>query len=1202
MIASTSKPQPSLTPIPAIAAFAIRCRWRRHRSCQGQSWPQALCSSAQAVPAWLAVPSPSVQLAMDVILIPAISHHCVSPSACLVKHTTEPPDLDTKHPLRHSFTKYGNQAARRPVKTLLISVAVAAVLIYPFPFLYTNDFTNGASNLPHHVWTSAQPFQGPVDTRPDVVMRSIWVHGSYMNALQPEVLQSALEIQDELLGPTLNFDPRRLSDHKYPADIDTDLTTDMRDSFHASNGLTNSSWFFHSPLQYWLCSKDRIAGDHSIIRTVNEGSRQATLINTTLRHSIVFSGKRFEGHRLVAADTLVITLIHMLDSPVGRQWERKAEQLARRKSKQWRIIPPDGRSYASTLYEFRFQPLSFQDDLFLGVAYTATALYFFVSLSRMRALKSRLGLIIAVTVQIAMSIMSSFTICAIWKIDLSKIPREVYPLIILTVGLENIFRFINAVILTPSDRSTSTRTGEALGKTGYIALASVSQNIAILWMLSKIVSPQISAFCTFAALALCFDFFYLLTFFTAVLSIDVRRTELSDSLTRVSTRKEPYSTSDSQPRKTWGDAVLRVETAVSTRVAGTIVIIAFVIMAQWHFFDNESLFQTILRLWRSSSQPHPTRSSSTAFLSVDIHQARTPTSWLRMQDHETAHEVIQAIKPHANRYIAQVYDPLIFVLDGSDRTPTSFGDSQLLPAAQGFFIAVISILAVVSLLMNYLLWDELPEAGAEDRPDDKPLLSVKTLSLGHALDIVLLKASNDGIIATVGLDRWIRIWDIRNGMFNYIVQDPGSDIDPFPVLAMAIDNDSNWLALLSAKDKVMLWNIPERRWGPVMSVEIKGRTPATFCFGYHKTELIDPVLVVRHNGIMTEMHMETNETKELQICRSPLVAALPHFEKPSPQYPHPPPRILTSSKRGCVHVASQFEPDWVSEGLEIPDPEDDKEIRSILPLPALSSFLACRDHTVDLIDMFTHKVTHTFATKSMKPNTLRCFHSTRRRPQCGSVGLASLAIAYTCAETGSCILQSYLPQREGDTICFRDPWKPGSKTCCLWRETVEHKYEVQNPGEWQALQIGYVVGVRKRETRAGVKETGSHSTLSPGTSGLRRRGGNGTHSLSHSISKSEMDDEDSWEVWSINARGDRSSTPLCDANQNHESLLVNGLGPMEKAGKSVIAVALGNIIKVITVGSDKFDGTQEESDDSAFVGMAASRKKKPSISTRKRTA
>ncbi|KAG4442611.1 hypothetical protein IFR05_001941 [Cadophora sp. M221] len=1117
--------------------------------------------------------------------------------------TTEPPQLDHKHPLRAAFTRYGSYSARHPVITLLISVATAAILIYPFPFLYTNNFTSGSSNLPHHVWTSAQPFEGLSTTEPDVVMRSIWVHGSYMKALEPEVLLRALEIQDDLLGSTINFDPRRPPTERATINATSSLTPDMRDTFHAVNGLSDSSWFFHSPLQYWSCDGENVLLDKDIISTVNERSRQSTSVNVTLRHSIVFSGKRFEDHRLVAADALVITLVHMLDSPVGRQWEKKAQALARRNSDQWRLYPEDGRSLSNTLYEFRFQPLSFQDDLFLGAIYSSIVLYFLISLSKLRALKSRLGLIVAVMAQIAVSIMSSFTICAIFKIDLSKIPREAYPLVILTVGLENIFRLINAVIVTPSSNSTASRIGEALGQTGHVALAGVSQNLAILWMLSKYVSPQVTAFCTFAAIALTFDFFYLLTFFAAVLSVDVRRTELSDSLNRVATLSRPTSPQQ-QPKQTWMDAMLRGESAFSTRIAGTIVMTGFILIAQWHFFDNESLGQTARRVVHLlKSQPQPPRSPQASFLSVDIHQARTPTAWLRMQDHETAQEVINVVKPNANSYIARVHDPLVFVLNGSDRTPTQFGVRPFLPAAYDFarnqfgvfMITVIVTLAAVSILMNYLLWDELPENENDNRPHDEPLLSVKTLNNGHSLDVILMSASRDGIIASVGLDRLIRIWDVRRGVMGYIVQDFESHVDPFPVLAIAIDGDSNWLALLSGHDRVYLWNIPERRWGPSMEVSVKGRKPVAFCFGYDSTEFINPLLVVRYNGTMTELRVESNGSVEVGICRSPLVSVRQHFEKPLAASPNPPTRVVTSSRKGCVHIASQLEAGWVSDSVDIPCPPGDQAITSVLPLPALSSFLAVRTRSVDLVDIVTHKITHTFTTQPMKPDSLRCFHSTRRRPQCGSVGLSNLAIAYTNVETGNVILQSYLPERDGDTICFRDPYTPGSKTCCLWRETVEQRYEIENPGEWEALKIGYLVGVRKREPPK--PKAKSHPIAN---SGLRRRGVQLPRTLSSEKYLSGTED-DVWEVWSISSRGEMTSTPLCGYAES-DNLLISGLGPLHTMGRSSIVVGLGNVVKVITVGNDHFDGGESSTDDALFVGMAAAtttRRKKTSVGARK---
>lgn len=1029
-----------------------------------------------------------------------------------------------------------------------------------------------------------------------------------MKALELNVLKTAMEIQDSLLGPTINFDPKRPANQLHMGPLTDDLSIDMRDSFHAINGLSNSSWFFHSPLQYWACSTENVAEDKDIITTVNQHSKQATSVNVTLRHSIVFSGKRFENHRLVAADALVITLIHMIDSPVGRQWERKAEELALKKSNHWNLYPEDGRSLGSMLYEFRFQPLSSQDDLLLGLTYAVFALYFATSLSQLRALKSRLGLIFAVMTQIALSIMSSFTICAIFKIDLSQMPRALYPIVILAVGLGNIFRFINAVIITPPQHSISARMGEALGQTAYIAIAGVAQNLVILWVLGNIGVPQIRPFCIFAAIAILFDFFYLLTFFAAVLSVDVQRTELSDTLGRASLRNgHLIDANPVSPRKTWLDALLTNKAPFSTTLASSVVMIGIVLIAQRHFFDNESWTQTGSRMISFMTyRSQIARPASTALLSVDIHQARTPTAWLRLQDHQTAHEVIKVIKPNANRYIARVYDPLIFVVKGSDRTPNSSGVRPFLPAAYDFLqdqfgvflVTVVIIVAAVSLLMNYLLWDDSPDGEENGRSDDDPLLAVKTLNQGHVLDILFMAASADGIIVSVELGRLIRVWDIRVGIMSYAVHDPDIEIDPFPILGIAIDSDSNWLALLSGQDKVFLWNIPERRWGPSIDVEVRGRRPAAFFFGQDPSELVDPLYLVRYDGLMSELHAEPDKSRKLQICRSTLNLALQLSEKPNTTSPNPPLRILTSSKKGCIHIATEQETGWTTQDIETPHTEDDNKILSILTLPLLGAFLAIRDHSVDLIDVTTHKTTYTFKTTSIKPGTLRCFHSTRRRPQCGSVGLASLALAYTSLETGECILQSYLPRRDGDTICFRSPSTPGSKTCCLWRETVEHRHVVENPGQWEALPSGYLIGVRKREL---VSTTIKSEIGRPiANTGLRRRGANLPRR--HSNSPIAFEEEDSWEVWSLSARGERSSVPLCGPNEQ-DNLLISSLGPMTKVGKRSIAVGLGNVVKVITVGIEKFDGAESEDDD-VFVGMSAppaNRRKKTSLRVRKQS-
>lgn len=764
-----------------------------------------------------------------------------------------------------------------------MSVAVATMLIYPIPFLFTTDFINGASNLPHHAWTVAQPLPYGAAIHPDVMMRSIWVHSSYMQALDKNLLSSALDLQDELLGSTKGFNPSggRREDRVIPQDSDLDLSPKQRDSFHAINGLTNQSWFFHSPLQYWDCSRERIFADPDILATVNDRKNQSTSVNVTLRHSIVFSGKRFEERRLTAADALVITLVYLRDSPIGRQWERKTAMLPDKVADKWDMYPPDGHTSTSQLYEFHFRPISRQDSVVLSIAYALTVVYFFLSLSKLRAFKSKFGLILTVLAQTAFCLMSSFTICAIFRVDLSRIPRAAYPLVVLAMSLENIFRLINAVILTPAEDSTSSRIGHAFGETAYTAIASSMQNGILLAALSRWVSPGVSAFCIFAAIAIVFDLFYLSTFFLSVLSVDVRRTELSEALAKVSMRHN-RAVSEMKSRTPW-ELILQGKMTLSTRIAGTIIMLGFVLIAQWHFFEDDTILHFLGRMLRGS---HFADASSIEKSSLDkIHQARSPKSWLRMQDHETAQEIISIIKPTAHSYVARVYEPVVFVMKGADRMP-HLKEPTLLPAAYDFInhqltrflVIIVFILAAVRLLTNYLLWEE-DATGGDHHLDGGALLSLKSFPGGHVLDVAMMAAAPDGHVVSVGLDRLIRVWDIRPGGINYVLADGDkSDDAPFPVFAMTMDDSSRWLAILSSY-KVALWNLKDRRWGPTLPVDLYGQKPEAFFFNpTNEHEVIPRLVLVRRNGTLTEFVPETGEGEDFGICRSPLTCVRPLFE------------------------------------------------------------------------------------------------------------------------------------------------------------------------------------------------------------------------------------------------------------------------------------------------------------------------------------
>ncbi|KAH8664066.1 sterol-sensing domain of SREBP cleavage-activation-domain-containing protein [Xylariales sp. PMI_506] len=1110
--------------------------------------------------------------------------------------TTEAPVLSPTHPLRNAFTRYGRYAARHVVTTLLISIAVASILIYPFPFLYTTDFTNGASNLPHHVWTDAQPLEDKGGIEPDVFMRCIWVHGNYMEALNQDILLGALELQNELLGPTVDFSPRQLPPPIETVDLsnmtELDLDPRQRDTFHIVNGLTDESWFFHSPLLYWSCDAGKIATDADVVATVNAKKNQHTSVNVTLRHSIVFSGKRFEDRQLVAADAVVITLIHRRNSPIGRIWEEKARDLALKMADKWDVYPADGRSLPNQLYEFQFRPLSYTDTFALVVAYSLTFLYFAVSLTKLRAVKSKVGLVITVMTQLILSMLSSFTICAILKIDLSRIPRFAYPVVIFAMSLENIFRLINAVILTNADDNTSNRVGYAFGDTAHIALASVAQNLLILWGLSHLVSPGVSAFCTFAAIAIILDFFYLSTFFLSVLSVDVRRTELSDALAKASIRNH-RTPAEAKARQTWLDAMLQGKIAMSTRIAGTVVMLGFVLIAQWHFFQNDHLLTSIWRMLTKNSKNLHNLGTDSSPLNMDIHQARTLTSWLRLQDHETAREVIHVVKPEAHSYIARVFDPIVFVKRGADRMPFA-KERLLLPAVYDFVrhqsapfvVTVLILIALVRLLMNYLLWDELAESRSVTLHEEQPLLQVKTLSGGHSLDVAMLATSMDGHIVSVGLDRVVRVWDIKTGGNYMLVGNDKVEIN-FPILAMCINDESKWLALLTP-ESVLLWDLHEQRWGPSVAVDLFRHRPEAFFFTADDSLGLQPLVIVRRDGTMTEIRPGTEEVDNYVVSEDGTivsVGALLDKAKSST-------KVITSSREGQVHCLNQDNSGWNFNSVDIPRPRD-KEFMTIVALPELGFLLVVRVQSIDLVDASTYQSIHSFHTDPIQPKSLKAFHSKRRTMRCGSVGLKFLTFAYLNAFTRDLIVQTYIPQDEGASICFRPPGLPVSKTCCRWPQTKETRSVIKDPGAWEALPLPsrMVVGVRKKATPKSSLEAQNGS---PSTNGLRRR------RLSHTqISKPIPKRQDNWEIWRLSQTGTVETwetMPLCqDNDDDDEHLFVNALGPMARLGRGSMAVGLSNVIKVILVGHERFDGGDEDASiDDGLPAVISRRRNKPS--------
>lgn len=172
-----------------------------------------------------------------------------------------------------------------------------------------------------------------------------------MDALNSEVLEEALRIQETLLGPETMCDS--FSDEGYFNQAATQPSALSGNRNKSTGGMSPAGMFFHSPLFYWNCSFSAVHNDPDLLRTVNEGVNRRTTANMTLRWGSVFAGKRFQHQQLVGADALVISLFYQLDSPVGGLWDQRMAYLAKSAEEHHRyeVYPRDGQEKGSTLYE-----------------------------------------------------------------------------------------------------------------------------------------------------------------------------------------------------------------------------------------------------------------------------------------------------------------------------------------------------------------------------------------------------------------------------------------------------------------------------------------------------------------------------------------------------------------------------------------------------------------------------------------------------------------------------------------------------------------------------------------------------------------------------------------------------------------------------------------------------------------------------------
>lgn len=153
-------------------------------------------------------------------------------------------------------------------------------------------------------------------------------------------------------------------------------------------------------------------------------------------------------------------------------------------------------------------------------------------------------------------------------------------------------------------------------------------------------------------------------------------------------------------------------------------------------------------------------------------------------------------------------------------------------------------------------------------------------------------------------------------------------------------------------------------------------------------------------------------------------------------------------------------------------------------------------------------------------------------------------------------------------ICLRAERDRRERKCTGFESVTESTHWLDNVEGWEPTSMNLVTGIRRRELALDDSQSSDdYESPSQGYSSLRRR---------KRCEKKPVceEEEDEWEAWTMDACGHVASYPLhdeLDPDSRGDGLMVSRAGPVTKVGQRSVAVGFGNNVKVLLVGTERFE-------------------------------
>ncbi|NWT58529.1 SCAP protein, partial [Erythrocercus mccallii] len=301
----------------------------------------------------------------------------------------------------------------------------------------------------------------------------------------------------------------------------TDLLPGLR---KLRNLLPEHGCLLLSPGNFWQNDRERFNADPDIIKTIHQHEPKTLQTSATLKDLLFglpgrYSGVSLSNRRRVVSYTVTLGL---------QRYDSRFLSSLRSRLKLLHPSPNCSLREDSVVHVHFKEEIGIAELIPLVTTYIILFAYIYFSTRKIDMVKSKWGLALAAVVTVLSSLLMSVGLCTLFGLTPTLNGGEIFPYLVVVIGLENVLVLTKSVVSTPVDLEVKLRIAQGLSNESWSIMKNMATELGIILIGYFTLVPAIQEFCLFAVVGLVSDFFLQMFFFTTVLSIDIRRMELAD--------------------------------------------------------------------------------------------------------------------------------------------------------------------------------------------------------------------------------------------------------------------------------------------------------------------------------------------------------------------------------------------------------------------------------------------------------------------------------------------------------------------------------------------------------------------------------------------------------------------------------------------------------------------------------------------------